>query len=120
MKRAFLIAVSTILVLFTCSSCFSAASISSSSYGNDISKDDTYLDLTIMQTLSKGEALAKTSDYDIVKIETLEEVYYDGKKISGRFRLIDTYTYVTNSGSTKTVPVFVSQKEYKSYLEKRD
>ncbi len=74
------------------------------SYGN--SKDIIYLNLEIFQTLGEYEALARTRNFDVVKIVTDNETYYDGKKLSGKFRLIDTYTYITVSDNVKTIPVY--------------
>ena len=59
------------------------ASISLSSCSvvkNNISSTTTYLSLTIFQTLDKGIALARTDSWDIVRIDTIEDMYYDGKK----------------------------------------
>ena len=68
--------------------------------------------MTIIQTISKNEALAWTKNYDVVKIETVTDTYYDGKKISGYFTLVGTYSYVTNQHISKTVPVYVLTSEY--------
>ena len=75
------------------------------------------MDLTILQTLDKGEALATTKDLDVVKLESMKEIFYDGKKVSGRFHIIGTFFYTTNSGMPKTIPVFVPYAEYKTYME---
>jgi hypothetical protein len=71
------------------------------------------LELKIVQTLGKGEALAITENYDVVKIESLTELYYDGKRLYGYFTLLDTYTYKTTQGMWKTVPVYVRSREYR-------
>lgn len=75
------------------------------------------LSVEIIQTLSKNEALARTSDWDVVKLETTEDVYYDGKKISGRFVMVGTYTYTTRNDMDKTVPVYLKESEYKKVFE---
>ena len=94
----------------------SGSNISSDySYGNN-----RYLYLKIFQTLNENEALAVTRKNDIVKIESYEDVYYDGNIVSGKFAFIGTYTYktVSRAGDTeefreKTVPVFMKTTEYK-------
>ena len=78
--------------------------------------NSAYLSVEIIQTLSKNEALAWTKDYDIVKIETTSEVYYDGKSIAGAFCLAGTYTYTTKDGRLKTVPVYIRDREYKTLM----
>ena len=40
-----------------------------------------------------------------------EDVYYDGKKISGTFVLVDTYTYESKGSGIKTVPVYRRKSE---------
>lgn len=119
MKKGILFWLATIIVLsVTCTSCLTTMALlstpnySSQSTGNDISKSKTYLNLTILQTLSKYEALAWTKHYDVVKIETLTDIYYDGKTINGYFTLVGTYRYVTKQNVTKTVPIYVLTSEY--------
>lgn len=84
---------------------------------NDISSERTFLSGYIFQTLSKGAALVrvKTSEYrsSVVKIVTDSEVYYDDKEIKGVFVRIGTYTYETMKETTKTVPVYIRESEYK-------
>lgn len=80
----------------------SSAGETSSSYDEDL----TYLSVEIFQTLSQTEALAWTKDYKVVKLVTESEILYDGKKVKGEHRLIDTYTYATKGESIKTVPVY--------------
>lgn len=79
---------------------------------DNISLEKTHLNLKIFQTLGKHQALAWTTHYDIVKIITLDNIYYDGKQIKGDFILVDTYTYETTQGIVKTVPVYVLTSEY--------
>ena len=63
--------------------------------------------------MSKDSALALTTgwDYDVVMIITSEDVYYHGKKISGTFVLVDTYTYESKGSGIKTVPVYRRKSE---------
>lgn len=75
--------------------------------------ETTYLSVEIFQTLGKNAALARTRDWKVVKIESLEDMYYDGKAISGTFVLVDTYTYETKNEVTKTVPVYIRLEEYR-------
>lgn len=83
---------------------------------NDEHGKARYLYVEIFQTLSKYEALARTKDYDVVKIETGSEVYYDGKNVSGNFCLAGTYTYTTKEDRQKTVPVYIREDDYKSLM----
>ena len=89
------------------------ALMAASESSNNISRKKTYLNLTIFQTYEGNRAaLALTKNYDVVKIETVLDVYYDGKQINGNFTLIDTYSYETTKGIIKTVPVYVLTREY--------
>ncbi len=94
-----------------CTSCFTTMAILASDE-NDISRERTYLSVKIFQTLSECEALAYTPNHDVVKIETVSDVYYDGKRIKGSFTLVDTYTYKTEHYSYKTVALYVLTSEY--------
>ena len=54
---------------------------------------------TIFQAVNSHEALATTSrelNSIVVKLITAEDTYYDGKKVSGTFIMVDTYTYELN------------------------
>lgn len=107
MKRVF-----TVFALIITSLCFTSCGIFTKNV-NNISKEQASLEVEIFQTLSSTSALAYTTsnNYKIVKIVTENEVYYDGKTISGWFKLIDTYTYETKDGNIKTVPVFQKMSE---------
>lgn len=118
MKRIIKYIVATIAVCFICTSCFTTmALLSSQDTGSDISKERTYLDLKILRTFNSKEALAYTEHADIVKIETQSDTYYDGKKISGNFTLVGTYTYQAKNEMIKTVPVYVLTSEYNKHKE---
>lgn len=80
-------------------------------FSNNINSEQTYLSVEIFQTLSKYEALACTSDWKVVKVITSEDVYYDGKSLSGTYVLVDTYTYETKDERIKTVPVYRKKSE---------
>lgn len=94
--------------------CFTSCSVMQ----NNINKEKTYLSVKIFQTLNKNAALARTDRWDVVKIESLEEMYYDGKSITGTFVLVDTYSYETKDGTIKTVPVYIRESEYRKLKEK--
>lgn len=115
--RIVLFVLSLLLTGLFSTSCFTTLALLSSaaswSSNNNISREKTYLDLKIIQVLGKGEALAVTDKFDVVKIESLNDIYYDGKKVSGNFTLLDTYTYQTKKGQWKTVPIYIMTKEYK-------
>ena len=82
---------------------------------SDISKKKPRLSVKIFQTQSPFEGLGVTPDFDVVKIRTITDDIYDGKHMKGRFVRVDSYTYKTNEGRFKTVPVFVPKKDYKYY-----
>lgn len=103
--------------LTSCFTTIAALSAISRANQNNISRESSYLELRIIQTLAKGEALACTEKFEVVKIESLTEIYYDGKRVNGYFTLLDTYTYQTRNGVWKTVPVFVLNKEYRKNKE---
>lgn len=75
------------------------------------------LSVTIFQTLSKNEALAYDDKYSVYKLETAEDVYYDGKKYNTKFILIGTYTYEAKDETIKTVPVYMKYAEEKEHLK---
>ncbi len=109
MKKLFAILFVALLIFSSCDAPY---------YATEDDTSTTYtskqnLSVKIFQTLDKNSALARTSDYDVVKLVTMEEMYYDGKKITGTFVLVDTYTYETKKGDYKTVPVYIRYSEYK-------
>ena len=111
--------VTAIAICTTCTSCFTTmALMAASESSNNISRKKTYLNLTIFQTYEGNRAaLALTKNYDVVKIETVFDVYYDGKQINGNFTLIGTYSYETKDERMRTVPVFVLTREYNEFKE---
>ena len=115
MKKALLpLSVSMLLLLSSCSM-FSRASLSNASIG-----DKCYLNATIFQAVNSHEALATTSrelNSIVVKLITAEDTYYDGKKVSGTFIMVDTYTYENKQNTIKTVPVFIKVSEYKAPIQ---
>lgn len=103
-----------ILFLLTSFALTSCSVLFMSNAGSDISRERTYLEVEIFQTISETEALAFTENFKIVKLETTSETYYDGKEISGNFRLLDTYSYINKEGTRKTVPVYMRESEYRN------
>ena len=82
--------------------------------------EKTHLSVEIFQTLSKYEALALTSDYKVIKLETTFETYYDGKEITDDFCLAGTYRYTNSEGIIKTVPVYIRSEEYKQITQRKN
>lgn len=83
---------------------------------NNINANETYLSVKIIQTLGDGEALAMTNkgwEYNVVKVVSNSEVYYDGKTLTGNYVLVGTYRYETVKNTIKTVPVFQRKSEIK-------
>ena len=115
-KRITTLLVAAITLCLTCTSCITMmAVLAASESGNNISRGQTRLNLTIIQTYNSTEALAITKNYDVVKIETVLDTYYDGKKIKGRFTRVGTHTYENNLSYIKTVPVYVLTSEYNMF-----
>ena len=56
-------------------------------------------------------------DYKVVKLETASEVFYDGKRITGNFSLVGTYSYTNKEGTRKTVPVYIRTTEYQKMIQ---
>ncbi len=109
MMKQFLLSLFIAVALTSCS----VLGFGGSQDRSNISSRNTYLSVKIFQTLDEGSALAITDNHDAVKIISNEEVYYDGKVVSGRFILVDTYSYTTTKGVDKTVPVFMKELEYR-------
>ena len=111
MKKALLLlSLSTLLLVSSCS-VFTRTSLSHATIG-----DKCYLNATIFQAVNSHEALATTSrelNSIVVKLITSEDTYYDGKRVSGTYVMVDTYTYENKQERIKTVPVFIKVSEYK-------
>ena len=73
-----------------------------------------FIDATIFQTIDSNTALAIDGYLNTVQVITANEVYYDGRNISGIFVLVDTYAYET-AQCIKVVPVYVRLSEYRKY-----
>lgn len=73
----------------------------------------SYFTLTVIQTLDDNSALCLTQNYDIVKLEVLDRMLYDGLVITDGFVLTGTYRYVTVKDIVKTVPVYVTYDDYR-------
>ena len=101
MKKTLLFALTLLLV----SSC--------SALKDFTSRERRPLDVEIIQTLNKNEVLAVDNKLHIVKLESFEETYYDGKRIKGNFFRIGVYTYETKDKIQKTVPVYMRLSEYR-------
>lgn len=76
----------------------------------------TVVNATIFQVLDSNTALALThDDFEVIKVVTREEIYFDGRPIIGLFVLVDTYAYNTVEGRYKVVPVYIRYREYQKY-----
>ena len=110
MKRTLILLSISILLFVSSCSVFTLTSLSNARIG-----DKCYLEVRIFQAFNSHEALA-TTGYDInsivVKLITDEDTFYDGKKLSGNFVMVDTYTYENKQETIKTVPVFKKVSEY--------
>lgn len=114
MKNTTLLFSALLLLLFVSScSIFTRSTLSNASIG-----DKCYLNATIFQAVNNHEALATTSQAPnsiVVKLITSEDTFYDGKRVSGNFIMVDTYTYENKQETIKTVPVFIKVSEYNKY-----
>lgn len=99
----------SILAMVIATLCFTSCGVMQ----NNINSEETRLNVEIFQTLSSTTALAHTTgwDYKVVMIKTNNDIYYDGKTITGWFRLVDTYTYESKGNGIKTVPVYQRTSE---------
>ena len=76
----------------------------------------TFVNATIFQVIDSNTALALTQDsFEVIKVVTTEEIYFDGRPILGVFVLVDTYAYTTASGMYKVVPVYIRYSEFQKY-----
>jgi len=79
---------------------------------NNIDAKRTYLDGSVLQTLSPSEALVRINLDDnrlfsVVKVVNNKKVFYDDKRIRGIYVRVGTYSYETKDHFIKTVPVYV-------------
>lgn len=111
MKKKLLLLLSISILLFASScSVFTRTSLSSARIG-----DKCYLRVKIFQALNSHEALATSTDNSsniVVKLITTEDTFYDGKRVSGTYIMVNTYTYENKLETIKTVPVFIKVSEY--------
>ena len=109
-----LLAVLTISILVFVSSCsvLSQKPLSNASIG-----DKCYLNVRIFQAMNSHEALATSVENNniVVKLITTEDTFYDGKKVTGTYIMVNTYTYENKLETIKTVPVFIKVSEYDTY-----
>ena len=113
MKKVLLLLSVSILLLLPSCSLLHRTSVSRATIG-----DKCYLNVTIFQALNSHEALARTDDITnliVVKLITTEDTFYDGKRLSGTFIMVDTYTYESKQETIKTVPVFIKDSEFNKY-----
>lgn len=76
----------------------------------------TFINATIFQVIDSNTALALDQNtFEVIKVVTAEEIYFDGRPIIGLFVLVDTYAYNATVGKYKVVPVFVRYSEYRKY-----
>ena len=60
-------------------------------------------------------SLSRATIGDKCYLDTAEDTFYDGKRISGSYIMVDTYTYENKLETIKTVPVFIKVNEYNNY-----
>jgi len=107
-KKLLLLSISILLFASSCS-IFTQITLSHATIG-----DKCYLNVKIFQALNSHEALATSAETGdiVVKVITAEDTFYDGKRVSGKYIMVDTYTYKDNLETIKTVPVFIKISEY--------
>ncbi len=104
----------TISILIFVSSC---SVLSRKPLSNAAIGDKCYLNVRIFQAMNSQEALATSVDNNniVVKLITTEDTFYDGKRVSGTYIMVDTYTYENKLETIKTVPVFIKVSEFNTY-----
>lgn len=98
-----------IYLLFVVSSVASCGLLRSS--GSDISREKTYLELTVMRALDRNTAISMTKNLDFVIVRSNQLQFYEGRELKGRFQFVETFTYMDDDGLPRTVPVFMPLKE---------
>ena len=88
----------------------------------------SFLNIKVFQTLSNSkvlsQCLARNSNFDVFYILSFtcpgkekNEIYYDGKNISGRYVFVGTYSYETKQKIEKTVQAYMPKDNFDDYYE---
>ena len=116
MKRIIAIAVSLIIAIFSCTSCFTMMAIASANAtdkGNDLGKEKASFVLTTFQKVSPYAALATTKRGDVVCVIAKFDRYYDGLVLRDKFICKGTYTYTSIGGAERNVLVYAYKQDMK-------
>lgn len=120
MARYINIVISLIVVLFTCTSCFTMMVLASASGSPKLGSNRMKTEVKAFQRIAGPAALATTSNGDVICVIADFGEYYDGIKLEGTFYRKGTYSYVNTNGANRTVLVYIygpDKKKLESYTE---
>lgn len=121
MKRIITLATSLVVVICSCTSCFTMMAVAAATSGSSkLGSERMNTTVKTFQRLAGPVAMATTEDGDVVCIVADFSEYYDGMTLKGKFYRKGTYPYVTTSGINKTVLVYLygpDRKKLESYTE---
>lgn len=121
MKRIITLAISLVVVICSCTSCFTMMAVAAATSGSSkLGRERMNTTVKTFQRLAGPVAMATTEDGDVVCVVADFSEYYDGMTLKGKFYRKGTYSYVTTSGINRTVLVYLygpDRKKLESYAE---
>lgn len=121
MKRIITLTISLVVVICSCTSCFTMMAVAAATSGSSkLGSERMNTTVKTFQRLAGPVAMATTEDGDVVCVVADFGEYYDGMTLKGKFYRRGTYPYVTTSGINKTVLVYLygrDKKKLESYAE---
>ena len=114
MKRIIAIVIGFMIILCSCTSCFTMMAIAvNTEQMSALGKDKAFFEMTTFQKISPYAALASTAHGDVVCVIAKFDPYYDGMHINGSFVCKGTYTYYSVYGTERNVLVYAYKKDMK-------
>ncbi len=121
MKRIITLCISIVVVICSCTSCFTMMAVAAATSGSSkLGSDRMNTTVKTFQRIAGPVAMATTEDGDVVCVVADFSEYYDGMTLKGKFYRRGTYSYATTSGINKTVLVYLygpDRKKLESYTE---
>lgn len=121
MKRIITLAISIVVVICSCTSCFTMMAVAAATSGSSkLGSERMNTTVKTFQRIAGPVAMATTEDGDVVCVVADFGEYYDGMTLKGKFYRKGTYPYVTTSGINKTVLVYLygpDRKKLESYTK---
>lgn len=121
MKKIITLCISIVVVICSCTSCFTMMAVAAATSGSSkLGSDRMNTTVKTFQRIAGPVAMATTEDGDVVCVVADFSEYYDGMTLKGKFYRRGTYSYVTTSGINKTVLVYIygpDRKKLESYTE---